>query len=180
MEARVPNRRVFLTNKALLNSDISRSSETPRQTGIEFVYWHLPATSVRSPVKFTFVITQISTRFASTISSQFLSRGLALSTGALLALGNRTVPGWRPHLELIAKIRAPSFGAAMMIKEMLLSMSSEELSTYPIFYDGWTDIRSVWKPRDHRDRSWPARFGLPRTSTQRDGTQSWIHPLLQR
>lgn len=180
MEARVQNRRVSLINKALLNSASSYSNETRRRIGIESVYWRLPETSVRSPVKFTFVITRTCTRFAQTISSQFLSRGLALSTGALLALGNRTVPGWRPRLELTVKIRAPSFGAAMTINQMLLSMNLEELSTYPIFYDGWTDIRSVWRPRDLRDRSWQLGSGLHRTSTQRDGTQSWIHPLLQR
>lgn len=169
-----------MTNKALLNSVNSRSSETQNTIGIEFVYWHLPESSTKYPVKFTFVITRICTRYALTICSQFLSRGLALSTGALLAVGSRTVPGWRPRLDLTVKIRAQSFGAAMMINSMLLSMNSEVLSTYPIFYDGWTDIRSVWRPKDLRDRSWQLGSGSHLTSTQRDGTPSWIHPLLQR
>lgn len=74
-----------------------------------------------------------------------------LSIGVQLGVGRVTLRGPRPGSSLIVKIRALSFGAAMLIKRMLSSMSFEELATYPIFSDGSTVIQSVWRPKDRRD-----------------------------
>lgn len=169
-----------MTNKDSLNSDHSHSSGTRRTIGIEFVYWHLPERCISFPVKFTFAIIQISTRFGLIISNRFLLSGYVQSIGAQLALGNRTVPGLRQRTELTVKIRAPSFGAAMTINQMLLSMNLEVLSTYPIFCDGWTDIRSVLKPKDLRDRYSPPTSGSLLTSIRRTGTPIWTDPQFQR
>jgi len=152
LEARVKNRRVILlSNKDLLNSDNNLFNETQRQTGIEYVYWHLPANSIRYPVTFTFDITRISIVYVQIISSRVLSSGLVESTGVQLAVERVTGPGWRLRQPLIVKIRAPSFGVAMWINRTLSLMNLEEQSTWPIFSDGSTNIQSEWKPRGARD-----------------------------
>jgi len=151
LETRHQNRRVSLINKDLSNLEQNLFNATPEQIGIEYVYWHLPANSIRYPVMFIFVITRISTVFAQILNSRLLSSGLVESTGVQLAVGRVTGPGWRLALPLIAKIRAPSFGVAMTVKRMLSLMNLEEQSTWPIFFDGSTSIRSEWKPRGARD-----------------------------
>jgi len=151
LEVGIKSWRVSLINKGPLSSDQNRFNETPEQIGIEFVYWHLPESSIRYQVMFTFVITRISTVFGQILFSRVLSSGLVESTGVQLALGRVTGPGWRLALPVTAKIRAPSFGVAMTIKRMLYLMNLEEQSTWPIFSDGLTNIRSEWKPRGARD-----------------------------
>jgi len=151
LEARIKNWRVFLVNKDLSPLEQNPFNETPEQIGIEYVYWHLPANSIRYPVTFMFVITRISTVFAQILNSRLLSSGLVESTGVQLAVGRVTGPGWRLALPLTAKIRAPSFGVAMTVKRMLYLMNLEEQSTWPIFSDGSTSIQSEWKPRGARD-----------------------------
>jgi len=81
-------------------------------------------------------------------------------------------PGKKPLLVLTAKTHAPNGGTDIVVRRMLSSMSSEELSTSPTFCDGSTVIRSVWSARDQRS-PWPhVPSGLLRTWLQETGILS--------
>jgi len=73
----------------------------------------------------------------------------AWCSGEKLELAKVDVHGMKLAWMLTAKIPARNSGTVIKMKKTLLSMNFEEESTYPICYDGWTDIRSEWKLKEH-------------------------------
>lgn len=73
------------------------------------------------------------------------------SSGERQVVENLDVPGKKLVWKLILRIPVQSFGAVMMAKKMLSSMNFEEALTFPIFYDGRTDIRSEWNLKEVQD-----------------------------
>lgn len=101
---------------------------------------------------------------------------LAESFGAVLELGSHSLPGILREPKLILKIPGPSFGVVTMVKKMLSSMNSEEVSTSRTFLDGWIVTLAEWKLKDPIDHFVPNDFTSPvmlnpgtgtRTSTRR-------------
>jgi len=131
----------------LSSSGRSHSVATAQPIGIEFVLRRLPELLITSPRTYTFVITSPYARSARIIYDRLLWSEAVQFSGVPLALVSRVERGPRPVARHTVKIRARSFGAAIGVRNMLLSMNLGEASTYPIFYGGSIDILSVWRPR---------------------------------
>lgn len=70
--------------------------------------------------------------------------------GDVLALENLAGPGQRPGWMLTLKTRDQNSGTDIVVRNTLLSMNFEEVSTWPIYLGGWTDTRSLWRSKDHQ------------------------------
>lgn len=134
-----------------LNSDQDHSSATQPLTGIEFVYWQLPETWNKSRVKFSFDIITPFPGLGPTIVNLLLFNDRSTVSGVQVEQESHTVLGTRLETMRTLKIRAPNFGAAMIINDMLSWMNFEVLLTYPTYFDGWTNILSQWKSKDPPD-----------------------------
>lgn len=124
------------------------SNVTVNETGNPYWPPQSPEIWRVSTLPWSFVILVPCLESARNILNLLLSNDLFLSSGVAVDLANQDEPGMKPALMLILKIREANSGTAIVVKNMLLSMNLEEVSTLPIFYDGVTDIQSLWKSRD--------------------------------
>lgn len=134
--------------EANLNSGRDHSEETPHLNGTTSGTSLLLETSWRSPRTYAYVITQLSEESAKTILHQMRWNELVASSSGQLEQGSREKLGWMPVWTLILKIQTPSFGADMLIRNMLLSMNLEEESISVTSSAGSTVIRSMWNLKD--------------------------------
>lgn len=129
---------------------------------------------------YIFVITQVSEELAQTMHDQLLWSEVVQFCGARLELVKVTEPGKPLAWRLILKIPLPSGGVDTRAKKMLLLMNLEELSTYRIFYDGWTSIQSVWKLKDRPYLLKQRRSISPQTFTPEVGIPTLMRRRTKR
>lgn len=131
-----------------LNLGQNHSEETPLLNGTNSGTSLSLEISWRSPRTYEYVITQLSEESAKTILHQMRWSELVMSSSGQLEQGSREKLGWMPVWTVILKIRTPSFGADMLIRNMLLSMNLEEESISVTSSAGSTVIRSMWNLKD--------------------------------
>lgn len=147
----------------------SGSGGIPRSTGIWSVNPLLPMTSNRSPRIYLFVIMVISQELGETIYDQLRWTEPVQYSGVQLGQARAIVLGVEQGWTVTLRIPLPNGGVVTEVKELLLSMSLEESSTYPTYSGGWTSIQSVWKPREALYPSPRVSFGSQATYTQEIG-----------
>lgn len=157
-----------------LNLDRDRLEETLQRIGKRLSDSPCPIKSTKSPLTFSYVIIVPYRSLGQTIVSRLSSNEYVKSSMARLVLGSRAVLGKKLAWIHFVKIRVQSFGVATEIKEMLLSMNLGEESTLRTSSDGRTDIRSLWRLKDHLDHCLPNEYGLPPTCIPMNGTQNWM------
>jgi len=96
-----------------------------------------------------------------------------ISIGAELVLASREELGEKQEWTLTLKIRALNFGVDTKIRGMLLSMSFEEVSIFPICLDGWIDIQSGWRSKAQACPCVLKSFGSRVMFIQQNGGRNW-------
>lgn len=81
--------------------------------------------------------------------------------GAGLVLAKVSERGKRQVFRLTLRIPDQNGGADTRIRHLLSSMSFVVESIFPTYYDGWTDILYLLRPKDHPGPSWLPKSGLP-------------------
>jgi len=162
----------YLEQDSFWDPDLStgEAQETGRSNG----YWQSLGTWNNAIRQYEFCITDPCVQFLVTMQSQLLSYVQQKSIGVQLELGNLDEHGMKQDCwSLTLRIPGPSFGVATEVRQMLLSMNFEEVSTYPISLDGLTDIQSEWNSKDHLPVYVPKDSGSRATFIPESGIQSW-------
>lgn len=162
-----------------LSLEYDDSDVIPPPTGLLCGRMQSLETSTIFPRTYLYDITVTSSRFALQVYSRLLWSDLVKSTGAELLLESHTAPGMKPASTLTLKIRVRNFGMVTQIKDMLLWMSFEELSTFVIFLDGSTGTRSEWKSRVPPFLSHAPSSGSLRTCPRQLGIRTWMQQRMQ-
>lgn len=137
----------------------------------------LPETLKKSPAIYTFVVTINSNELYKTISNQLLLYAQSKSSGELQVQVRATMLGTRRAYSLTVKIPEQSGGVVTEVKSMLFWMNFVEILPSVTCYAGWTDIRSLWKPKEDQFRWSQTASGSPVTSILESGMLTWTPEL---
>lgn len=107
-----------------------------------------------------FVITGISEELAWTIYNQLQSTELFQYFGVELGLGSRVGHGKKQESRLTLRTRKRNSGAVIKVIVTLLWMNFEEESVSPIYLDGSTATRSLWRLKEGHAYLAPNGSGL--------------------
>lgn len=133
-----------------MNLESCRTNEIQEQIGSESGNAQDEEISLASMQMYEFNIIARCVRSLRTLANRFLWNDLLLFTVDELGLENLGVPGKKPQWLLTLKIREPSSGMVTEVKNTLLLMNFEEVSTSPMYLDGSIGTRSLWRLKDHQ------------------------------
>lgn len=149
------------------NSEPDLANEIPRLTGLSLNSRLRREIWETSHQTFTYgkgllniVIIARSALSLRTIANQLERSRKFLFTGVVLGPVSHGERGKNAAWMLTLKIPGQSGGTDIVVNRTLSSMNFGVLLTYPIYYDGSTDILSVWKSKAEPDLYLPLSFGL--------------------
>lgn len=129
------------------------------------------ATLTASRLMFTLDTTELSVPSRRTIVNRLRWNERLWYSGVKLVLENHVELGPKPVMRHLLKIHGLNFGVGTEVKRTVLSMSSEEESTFHICLDGSTGTHATWKLKEAQDHFVLNNSGSPRTFIRKVGTQ---------
>lgn len=155
-----------------LNLDSSPFKGTPSKIDNEFGIFPLVEESSKFPHLFELHIIGLSAQLQQIICNRLKQLNLYLYSGALLQQANLDGLGMKRAYSLTLKVHLPSFGADTEVKTMLFWMNFEETSQSPIYSDGSTGTRSIWRIKEQESAAPLRKSGSRPISTRGVGTQT--------
>jgi len=155
------------------NSENDHYDEMKPPIGIEFGRTPSPGEYSRSQPIFEYNIIGPCVQSLRTLAHQQLWSEKFMSSVVALGLENLVVHGTKQRYLLTLKIQDPNSGMGIVIKDMLLSMSFEEVSIFPICLDGWIDIQSGWRSKAQACPCVLKSFGSRAMFIQQNGGLNW-------